>query len=181
MDARFWFVGLLEELDLSMAVFCALGAHCGGGGGSSLGGKTKRGGRGRRVLLRGESDGHRRSGEGYGYDGFDDRDDGDDGARGDDGEKEAERPRDGTRGPGDAGLGFGMAALGGRRRSLLQKHSAKPEGFKLDDVTRKEVRRRKGIFVFALRVTLFAPELACDACLAASSQRPPSRANPRPF
>ena len=26
LDTRFWFVGILEDLDLSMATFCALGA-----------------------------------------------------------------------------------------------------------------------------------------------------------
>jgi hypothetical protein len=86
LDQRFWFVGVLEELDLSMAVFCALGV-CGGNKPLATSKRQRFGGR---RLLGGVT-----------------------------GEEEA-------------------SASGGRR-SLLQKHSSKPVGFKLDPQVRQAV------------------------------------------
>jgi len=106
LDKRFWFVGILEELDLSMNVFCGLGV-CGGKA------PPPARGRGRGLLAHGRA--HLAAPEAAHEGTFDGVFDSEPGA-----ELEGDAPPV-------------------RRRSLLQKHSSKPVGFRLDGATRNVV------------------------------------------
>ena len=135
LDGRFWFVGILEEMDLSMAVFCALGTHCGAAAGGVRHSRVKpKGGRGLLEFgasgpahwdVRGEEQARvftsRTPGvefDGVEIDAF-----------------ESELDDDFARGEG----GLGQRENHRHGRFLLQKHSSKPQGFKLDGKTRDNV------------------------------------------
>jgi hypothetical protein len=146
LDTRFWFVGILEELDLSISVFCALGNHCGGGSRNSVIGRGKNGGRGRRLSESGDT---YEEDLPFNYGVYDDSSKGVDdydGSSGNDetsSEDDDDRISSSMRDNGAADYDFGNEAIQAsrkhQRRSLLQKHSSKPIGFKLDSTTRDEV------------------------------------------
>jgi hypothetical protein len=144
IENRFWFVGILEELDLSMSVFCALGV-C-----NLPSSDTRRKGRfprPRRLthfeegLLEEEEaqeEGNwlqRPTNEVY-MSSSEDRIDQEEEASDDDTDM-IEVFEDSIR----------KEATGGRRRKLLQKHSAKPSNFKLDPASRSEISKLNALDV----------------------------------
>jgi hypothetical protein len=122
LEHRFWFVGILEELDRSLSIFCQLSQACGGSGGG--GGKKKKqqqqqqfraGRRRRRRLLQLRQ----QPASWAGGDVSDDEEEG--------GGKQARREG------------------GRRRRSLLQKHSSKPRSFQLGADLRAAIEERNAL------------------------------------
>jgi len=116
IEHRFWFVGILEELDLSMTVFCGLGV-CGGGGG----GKRRQG---MRHLLSSAS--FSSSYKSLMVKDSEEQEENDDNERRQVNHEEEEEEEEGE-------------VLSTGRRQLLQKHSAKPSNFKLDSISREQI------------------------------------------
>jgi len=154
LDARFWFIGILEELDLSISVFCALGNHCGGGSKISLTSKGRNGGRSRRLMASGETfdklklpidNGVYNDDIDDAYDEILERDN--QFSREDDDMQDFDNHKTSLRAEGasedDSNENPQRPGVQ-RRRSLLQKHSSKPVGFRLDGTTRDEVGTQSG-------------------------------------
>ena len=143
---EFFFIGILEEMPLSMQVYCQIGP-CDGGGGAGKKGRTKN--HGRRLFDLNDDDG------GGGGDDTEVDDTAADDARGEEDLEKGSRFRDdfeeavpqNMRWGGATGMGHRQPrgtsdqSRGGGRK-LLQKHSAKPSGFQLSDALKRSIMVR---------------------------------------